>query len=184
MQIFVATLGGGSITVYADAFDTIDNVKLHIQDQEGIPPLEQRLIFETKILSVGERTLNAYGIGDEALLSLVRCDLSTFVAVPINQIYHCAVANKLSLGFPGFPGLCENALEALDRAKMYDMEEASKYTYMLLNMCFTPAGIAYFGENLLFGKAGTSCPDLPLRLKTEDGTVLVYSHWEGFEEIV
>ncbi|MCH2143410.1 MAG: hypothetical protein MK077_10510 [Phycisphaerales bacterium] len=73
MQIFATTLGGGSITVHVDAFDTIDNVKLHIQDQEGILPGEQRLIFGTTVLSVGPWTLNAYGIRDEALLSLVRC---------------------------------------------------------------------------------------------------------------
>ena len=73
MQIFVKTSGGGLFTVYVDAFDTVDNVKLHIKDLGGIPPDEQCLIFGTKVLSVGVRMLNAYGIQDEALLSLVRC---------------------------------------------------------------------------------------------------------------
>ena len=73
MQIFAKTLGGDSITIYVDAFDTIDNVKLHIQDQEGIPPDEQRLIFGTTVLSVGAWTLNGYGIRDAAVLLLVRC---------------------------------------------------------------------------------------------------------------
>lgn len=70
MMIKVKTLTGKEIEIDIEPSDTIERIKERVEEKEGIPPIQQRLIFAGKQMN-DDKTAKDYNIEGGSVLHLV-----------------------------------------------------------------------------------------------------------------
>lgn len=71
-QVFVRTLTGKTIVLEAEIWDSVDQLKQRIQDKEGIPKDQQKLVLAGKELQGGQCLSDCNFPGESQFHLLIR----------------------------------------------------------------------------------------------------------------
>ena len=87
MSLHVRTLSGKTMTLMIDDSSSIEDVKIKIQDLEGIPPAQQRLIFEGEEMR-DKRILSDYHLNEGSILYLVLRGVEGYIQIFVKTLTH------------------------------------------------------------------------------------------------